>query len=360
MRARVLPPDGDGLALAGALIREGRLVGMPTETVYGLAGAAFRGDALARTFAVKERPTFDPLIVHVAFPPPASQEYAAALADLRIVSPSISRSQRSTAEALARAFWPGPLTLVLPRHPDVPDLVTAGLPTVAVRMPRHAVARALIEAAGTPITAPSANRFGRISPTSAEDVAAELGDRIELILDAGRCELGIESTVVTVGEDGDVALLRPGGTPGSEIESAIGRPFQPVRGGPLSGPGMLESHYAPATPLRLLPGPVDQVGLPELGRLVAGTAVGARVGLLVLAGEPEGPTLRTAARLGRPVSARSLSASGDLEEAARCLFEALRELDGSGAAVILAEPCPIRDGLGHAIADRLERAQARG
>jgi L-threonylcarbamoyladenylate synthase len=359
MRARIVPADRQGVALAAELIRDGRLVGMPTETVYGLAGAAFRVDALARTFAAKDRPTFDPLIVHVAFAPPIGLEYAAALVDLRIVDPALPRPQRSTVEALARRFWPGPLTLVLPRHPDLPDLVAAGLPTVAVRMPRHEVARGLIAAAGTPLTAPSANRFGRVSPTSAEDVAAELGDRVELILDAGRCEMGIESTVVVIGAEGDLSLLRPGGTPAAEIEAAVGRPLRPARGGPPAGPGMLESHYAPGTPLRLLPGPVDRAGLPEIGRLVEGTRAGGRIGLLLFSGDPNGAARRTSTRLGRPVAARSLSVSGDLVEAARNLFALLRELDRLGIEMILAEPCPIRSGLGHAIADRLERAQRR-
>jgi L-threonylcarbamoyladenylate synthase len=359
VRARIVPADREGLAQAGELIREGRLVGMPTETVYGLAGAAFRADALTRTFAVKDRPTFDPLIVHVAFAPPTGAEYAAALADLRIVDPALSRPQRSAVEALARAFWPGPLTLVLPRHPDLPDLVAAGLPTVAVRMPRHHVARGLIAAAGTPLTAPSANRFGRVSPTCAQDVAEELGDRIELILDAGRCEVGIESTVVVVGAEGDLGLLRPGGTPTTEIEAAVGRPLRPARGGRPTGPGMLESHYAPGTPLHLLPGPVDQTGLREIGRLIEGTTAAGWIGLLLFSGDPGGAAHRTGIRLGRPVAARSLSVSGDLVEAARNLFARLRELDGLGAETILAEPCPIRAGLGHAIADRLERAQTR-
>lgn len=193
--AELLQPTAENLARAGEALRRGELVGMPTETVYGLAGNALDAEAVARIFAVKERPTFDPLIVHVA--PELRGLDAFGEAELVDVA-ALDGDARTHIEALISRFWPGPLTLVLPRGARVPDLVTSGLATVAVRMPRHPVAQALIRAAQRPLAAPSANRFGRISPTSAADVQAELGDRIGLILDGGSSEVGVESTVLAI------------------------------------------------------------------------------------------------------------------------------------------------------------------
>jgi L-threonylcarbamoyladenylate synthase len=303
----VLAPTADQLARAAARLRAGEVVAIPTETVYGLAGAAFDERALARIFAAKDRPTFDPLIVHVL-----------ELDAPGVVGPLAPR-QRAAAERLARAHWPGPLTLVLPRGPRVPDLATAGLPTVAVRSPRHPVARALVAAVG-PLAAPSANRFGRISPTSAADVVAELGDRVELVVDGGPCAVGLESTIVAVGEDGELTLLRPGGV---AVEARPGGPE-------VRAPGMLPSHYAPHKPLVFL----------------GASAPAGRVALLAF--DPA-----TAARVA---AVRTEVLGLDLEAAARRLFAALRALDACDADVIVAEPCPSRAGLGHAIADRLERA----
>lgn len=332
---KVLAADAPGIAEAAALLRAGELVGMPTETVYGLAGLAFDERAVARIFAAKERPTFDPLIVHL----PAR----AALGEV-VELDRLPLAARAALERLIAAFWPGPLTLVLPRTPHVPDLVASGLPTVAVRMPAHPAAQALLQAVGAPLAAPSANRFGRISPTSAGDVVAELGGRIAAVLDGGRCAVGIESTIVSL--VGPPALLRPGGTPAAAIDEVLGTPL--ARGltptMPLA-PGMLPQHYAPRTPLLLLGElPTD---LPD------------HIGLLVQSGDAARAAADLARRTGKKVTAQSLSAAGDLVERARHLFGALRALDDSGAALILAEDCAEDDGLGHAIRDRLRRAQTK-
>lgn len=358
MHTRILKPGPKALAEAAAILRAGGLVGMPTETVYGLAGSAFDEKALAAIFAAKERPTFDPLIVHVA--PPVdwpAEDAGARLAFLESTGlvdlAQLTSRARGRVAALAAAFWPGPLTLVLPKRPRVPDLATSGLPTVAVRMPAHPVARALILEAGVPVAAPSANRFGRISPTTAKDVVAELDGRIPVVLDGGACGVGVESTVASVSRGGAIAVLRPGGVSREALSTAAAAP---VTAGPRtvpagvrrSSPGTLESHYAPSIPLRLLG-----------ARGLAGASLppgSDPVGLLLASGDARRAERHWSAKLSRRVVARSLSESGNAEEAARRLFSALRALDASGAVALFAEPWPDEKGLGHAIADRLRRA----
>ncbi len=351
----ILPPTPEHLRLAAETIARGELIGMPTETVYGLAGDAFNVTAVGRIFAAKERPTFDPLIVHVTSP--STPDPVRELDERGVVAAAeLGANARARAEALMRAFWPGPLTLVLPKHARVPDLVTSGLPSVAVRAPRHPVAQALLAAAGTPLAAPSANRFGRISPTSAADVEAELGDRVPLILDGGRCEVGVESTVLAIGPDGALTLLRPGGTPIEQIERIAGARAQVIaRSAPgvsAASPGLLDSHYAPRTPLILLAGLVSEAPpLPE--------ALPSTIGLLAQSGDAEKISEALRRRTQRSVIVRVLSPTGDREEAARNLFAALRALDDSNAKLLLAEPCTDESGLGHAIGDRLRRASSR-
>lgn len=312
----------EALARAAAAIRRGELVGMPTETVYGLAANAQDPDAVLRIFAAKGRPRFDPLIVHV----PA----AAAAWQIAVPTP---RAQR-----LAAACWPGPLTLVLRRRPGVPDVVTAGLETVAVRVPAHPLALALLRACGVPLAAPSANPFGRISPTTAAHVREQLGDAVAEVLDGGPCSVGIESTVLQVDPP---CILRPGGTTRAHLEAVLQEPVAvataPVRAQALGlpSPGLLASHYAPRTPLVLRDGAWPPA---------AGLAVLAWRGTDIPAG----------------VHAREvLSAHGDLAEAARGLFAALRRLDASGAREICAELVPAT-GLGEGINDRLRRAAGLG
>lgn len=311
------------IARAAAILRGGGLVAFPTETVYGLGAVATDARAVARIFEAKERPHFDPLIIHLAAAD-WLERYVTA------VPPE--------AQQLAERFWPGPLTLVLPKRECVPDIVTSGLPTVAVRMPAHPVARALIAETGLPLAAPSANRFGRLSPTTAQAVAEELGERVDLILDGGPTQIGIESTIVAFGEAGP-RLLRPGPITMEELCECLGREVivanQP--GATPESPGMLLRHYAPRTPLRILD--LSVTALPPRDR---------RVGLLAFRAAPATHNFAVV---------ETLSATGDLREAAANLFAALRRLDAAGVDLIVAEPVP-ETGLGRAIMDRLRKAAA--
>jgi L-threonylcarbamoyladenylate synthase len=311
--ATVCAADSAAISAAATLIRDGRLVAFPTETVYGLGADATNGKAVAAIFAAKGRPRFNPLIVHVK-----NQEQATEFATFSLL-----------AEALSAAFWPGALTLVLPRLRDcrLSLLVTAGLDTVAMRAPSHPVAARLIAEAGVPIAAPSANPSGRVSATSAAHVAEELGGKVDLILDGGPTPLGIESTVI--GFEGDRAvLLRPGAVPREAIE-AIAGPLGSPANGMVSSPGQLASHYAPRAALRL--------NAREVGPAEALLGFGSNV--------PSG-AIRTL----------NLSWSGDLAEAAANLFAMLRALDAEGTAIAVM-PIPA-SGLGEAINDRLMRAAA--
>lgn len=359
MNATILSPTDQNIAAAAKLLREGQVVGMPTETVYGLAGSAFNESALAKIFSVKERPTFDPLIVHVG----SDAKSLAKLAALALVDPTrLSTVAAQRVNLLIERFWPGPLTLVLPKTARVPDLATSGLSTVAIRMPRHSIAQSLISAAGVPLAAPSANRFGRISPTSAADVFDELGDRIALILDGGRADVGVESTVVHVSESGELTVLRPGGLAIEELAQTVRAEVRTYNNRAKDAaenrvaPGMLESHYAPRKPLVLLSCPLFLLTQlqQEALRQLAGSA--RQVGLLMISGSEQEAAARLEAILARPVTARCLSRSGDLSEAAHHLFAELRALDGSSAELLIAENCSEPTGLGHAIADRLGRA----
>lgn len=318
----VVPASDRAIRRAADILRRGGLVAFPTETVYGLGADALSEEACAQIFAVKRRPRFDPLIVHVL----GAQALEA------LCAPIDDRARR-----LIAAFWPGPLTLVLEKTSVVPDLVTAGEATVAVRAPSHPVARALLEAAGMPIAAPSANPFGYVSPTCAEHVRAQLGNDIELILDGGPCDVGVESTIVDLSGENAV-LLRAGGVEPSQVESVIGPLGTPRAGDAPRAPGQLVSHYAPRTPLTLLEG---CAGRAEPGR---------RVGLLAF-GAPD-PAIAASY-----TTVELLSPSADVREAARHLFACLRRLDERGLDAIVAEPVP-HTGLGIAILDRLRRASA--
>ncbi len=322
MSARILPAsDLVALAEAAAVLQRGGLVAFPTETVYGLGADAFDARAVAKVFEVKARPSFDPLIVHLA--EASSLDWVAAADDARAVR-------------LAERFWPGPLTLVLPRRPELPDIVTAGLDTVGVRVPAHPAARALIAAAGTPLAAPSANPFGYVSPTTAAHVAELLGDAVPIVLDGGPCRVGLESTILSLA--GEPVILRPGGLPREALEDALGARLELAVAGerPLA-PGQLLKHYATRTPLEVLAAPAQ-----------AAPAGAGRVGLI--AQRPTGAEGFAAVEV--------LAPDGTLETAAARLFAALRRLDAMKLDLILAEPCP-ETGLGYAIMDRLRRAAAR-
>ena len=315
MNANIIPAADDTIARAAALLREGRLVAFPTETVYGLGGDATSDSAVAAIFDAKGRPRFNPLIAHV---PDLVAAEAVAVFDER-------------ARGAARRFWPGPLTLVLPRHErcSVSLLACAGLDTVAIRVPAHPVAQALLRAVGRPVAGPSANRSGRVSPTEATHVAAELGERVALILDGGACAVGLESTVLDL-SGAAPALLRPGGVTLEALSECLG-PVVVGVGDPDAprAPGQLLSHYAPRLPLRM-------------------EATSARPGEALLA---FGPALTGFAEM------LNLSPAGDLAEAAANLFAMLRRLDRPEFTGIAAMPIPER-GLGRAINDRLRRAAA--
>jgi L-threonylcarbamoyladenylate synthase len=316
----VVSPSAEAISRAVKLLRESQVIGLPTETVYGLAGDGLNPAALARIFEVKQRPLFDPLIMHFAD--------AAGAFDLAEQIPTCARE-------LAQRFWPGPLTIVVRKKASVPDLATSGLPNVALRVPAHPVAQALLRAFGGPLAAPSANRFGRISPTDAQAVRIELGDAVPLVLDGGPCAVGLESTIVFLSEHQPV-LLRAGGIPLEEIEAIAGpvRRATPVDDRP-QAPGQLKHHYAPRKPLRLVDNAANVPSRADVGSLAFGTPSGADIFLGTV---------------------ENLSPAGDLREAAANFFRALRSLDDNPrVATIYAMMLP-QYGLGLAINERLERA----
>jgi len=317
LATRLVVAGDAAIAEAARVLAEGALVAFPTETVYGLGADAANGAAIARLYAAKGRPALNPLIAHVAS--------AAAARKLARFD--------AAAERLASAFWPGPLTLVLPKAADCP---------VAVRWPQHPVAQALLRAFGAAVVAPSANRSGHVSPTTAAHVLADLGGRLDLIVDGGATPVGLESTIVACLDEsfGEATLLRPGGVPRAAIEAVLGRPLAHARAGAASenhaprAPGQLAAHYAPRTRLRL-----------------EAREVAAREALLAFGSTP-------AQGVAQAMKVLNLSPRGDLIEAAANLFSHLRALDTAGADCIAVMPIPY-DGLGEAINDRLRRAAAR-
>jgi L-threonylcarbamoyladenylate synthase len=321
LKTQILPAGAAAVAAAARSLAAGGLVAFPTETVYGLGADATNPAAIARLYQAKGRPAFNPLIAHVG-------ELSAA----RQIA-----GFDATALALAEAFWPGPLTLVLPKTPDcaVADLATAGLDTVAIRIPAHPVARDILRVFGGPVVAPSANLSGHVSPTTAAHVQSDLAGRIDLIVDGGAVAVGVESTIV--GCFLEPMLLRPGGVPRADIERLLGRALvQPPEGadsdnGQPLAPGMLASHYAPRTKVRL-----NAIHL-EPGEALLAFGLGAISGIDAAS------------------TVMNLSERGDLAEAAANLFGYLRTLDTKGAHTIAVMPIP-HDGLGEAINDRLRRA----
>jgi L-threonylcarbamoyladenylate synthase len=301
----------DPVNLAAEALKAGRLVVIPTETVYGLGADATNDRAVAAIYAAKGRPKFNPLIVHVV-----------ALADAERLGVF-----NEPARKLAHAFWPGPLTIIMPRKPDCPVslLASAGLPTIALRIPRHPLTQKLLRAFGRPIVAPSANVSGKISPTSTDHVRRSLGDQVAMILDGGPCEVGLESTIIGCAGH-EPSLLRAGGVPREDAERVLGHPISMQNNAKsIAAPGQLESHYAPRAELRL------NATAPRAGEAYLGF------------GSMDGP--------------HNLSARGDLVEAAANLFRLLHELDATGAKTIAVAPIPVT-GLGEAINDRLKRAAA--
>lgn len=315
----MLLPTDENLTKAAGAIRAGGLVAFPTETVYGLGANALDAKAVASIFEAKQRPSFDPLIVHVSD---------------REMLLRVAQTIPPEAQQLLEHFWPGPLTLVLPKSDALPGIVTSGLPTVAVRMPGHPVALELIRRSGLPIAAPSANPFGYLSPTRAQHVERMLGDRVDLILDGGPTTFGVESTILFLGKK--PVVLRFGAVPLEELEAVVGKiePQISPKEKPLV-PGQLPQHYAPRTPI--------QIAKPE----EVPADMCSKVGYLAFKEVPKGFGV-----------VKLLSARGDLLEAAAHLFEALHQLDRLGLEIIYAEPIP-EEGLGRAIMDRLRRASVQ-
>jgi L-threonylcarbamoyladenylate synthase len=312
--------DQEAIHKAARIIQKGGIVAFPTETVYGLGADAFNPLAIARVFEAKRRPYFDPLIVHVANPRDVKK---------------LAREIPSNAKKLTEKFWPGPLTLVLLKEEEIPDIVTAGLPSVAIRMPDHPMALSLIKRSRCPIAAPSANPFGYLSPTTADHVREQLGDQVDLILDGGPCPVGVESTIVSFLEE-EPRLLRAGGISLEEIEAIIGKvEVTQIEKDRPSAPGMLPRHYAPRTPI-ILDWDEKNLGLHK----------NKNIGLLAFQRPKDNLRFH---------SVEVLSKKGDMREAAANLFAAIRRLDAMKLDLILAEPVP-EIGLGRAIMDRLRRA----
>ena len=321
----IYPPTEGNIAFFARVLQHGEVVAIPTETVYGLEALALNPEACQRIFTIKGRPLLDPLIVHVP-----RFEW---IDDLAIVPPEL--------DLLAKTFWPGPLTVILPKKARVPDIVTAGRPTVAIRIPRHPVAQALLKAVGQPLAAPSANPFGYISPSKAGHVAASFGERVPWVVDGGACEIGLESTILDMSVPASPAVLRPGAIGADEIAQVLGRPVE-LRRSVLEesetavAPGTYARHYSPRTCLRLF----EENALPTY-----------RPGEAII-------------RLKRPLQTAAdtfwFSENGDLAEVARALFDLLRAIDERGYDRVHCE-MPRTDGSGLAVAirDRLGRAAAR-
>jgi L-threonylcarbamoyladenylate synthase len=308
--------------IAVELLSQGQLVGIPTETVYGLAANALNADAVVKIFEAKKRPYFDPLIVHIA-EMQQMERYA--------------QNIHEKAYKLAETFWPGPLTIVLPRRENIPDIVTSGLDSVGLRVPNHPLTLELLRNLEFPLAAPSANPFGYISPTSASHVMDQLEGKVSAVFDGGTCAVGVESTIVHCAADGKITLLRQGGVPMERIEECVGKvEVQLHSSSNPKAPGMLASHYSPRT--KLVVGDIDKL-IVEHGHL--------QIAYLSFQTKHDA------------WPGKVLSASGDLSEAARNLFAAMRELDENKYDIILAELLP-EMGIGRAINDRLIRAASYG
>ena len=314
-------PPWTSVSEAARLLKEGEVVAIPTETVYGLAGNAFEPKALAKIFAAKERPTFDPLIVHIAD-----------IAQLTDIAKDIPDS----AYKLAEAYWPGPMTIILPKKDSIPDLCTSALPSVAVRFPSHPIAQAIIKESGLPLAAPSANLFKHVSPTTAEHVAAQLADRIAGIVDGGPCSVGVESSIISL--VGEPTVMRPGAITPEMFKAILGevkiKESTSKPGQPMLAPGQCDTHYRPQVPLYYGEVPAGYT-LPEhTVRIAFGTQAG-------------------------PIPATvNLSATGDMVEATSKLYAFMHDLDDPKFDLILVDPIP-NTGVGMALNDRLKRASIK-
>lgn len=320
---QILNPTKKNIERAINILKEGGVIVFPTETVYGLGANGLNSLAVSKIFEIKKRPYFDPIILHIA--------------DKNSIQNLWRRFDKRT-EKLIEKFWPGPLTIINEKAEIVPYIVTAGLETVAIRMPSHPVALEIIKMAGFPLAAPSANIFGRLSPTEPQHVVEQLGDKIEIIIDGGKCSIGIESTVIDLTTEKNI-VLRPGGLPIEEIEKVIGKVEIRNFSEKISSPGQLSTHYSPKTPLKILK---DYKDYKDIGKNL-------KCGLLAF---------KKPICVEKFYKVEILSEKGDLIEAASNFFAALHRLDTSGVDIIYAEPVP-EEGLGIAIMDRLRKAESR-
>lgn len=363
---KILAPTHSHIDQCAKILLESGLVAIPTETVYGLAANAFESAAVAKIFEAKERPHFDPLIVHISDTILSKENILVELENLNVVSAqSWPIETRDQVNSLMKRFWPGPLTLILPRGSKIPDLVTSGLSTVGVRVPNHPVAQELLQKSGIPLAAPSANRFGRISPTTANDVTFELEGKVDFVLDGGRSNVGVESTVVYANQDGSFTLLRPGLISLQDLEQELPQAKFVTTSkhedflSKNTSPGMLKNHYAPSKELYLFPKELEQMTLEDWQSIREKVSDAVIVGvLLVSCSRPDISTFLTE-KLGKRVVVKVLSQNGDLKQAAHLLFGSLRVLDGSPADVILASLSGTNEGLGFAINDRLSKASTK-
>jgi L-threonylcarbamoyladenylate synthase len=387
MSAVILDSSPSHIKIAAQAIVNHEVVGMPTETVYGLAANCRSLSALELVFQTKNRPHFDPLIVHIAPQAEAESEKNLLhyLSDLHLINLNqIPPEHRATLTCLMEEFWPGPLTFILPKDASIPDLVTSGLANVGIRMPAHPIAQALIQASGCPLAAPSANRFGRISPTTAQAVFAELGDKLKWILDGGPCTIGVESTVLGLDKNGDLKIFRPGGVSREQMERCLREAghttalFERSIQSPMTrsqvSPGTLESHYAPIKPFYLLPSSVENLTESDWA-IIKDQAHGSKaIGLITLEADGIKPAnlfleklssvkdpfdLKSQIRVLLKCLAKSSDPQDRLTEIAQNLFSEMRFLDASEAQVLFCEPCLSKQDLGAAIADRLARAAAK-
>jgi L-threonylcarbamoyladenylate synthase len=318
--AEILKFSCKSIEKAVNILKKGGVIAFPTETVYGLGANGLNPDAVIKIFEIKKRPFFDPIILHVGRKEDIQKLWS---------------KTNKKAEKLIEKFWPGPLTIILPKTDIVPYIVTAGLDTVAIRMPSHPVALEILKKIDFPVAAPSANIFGRLSPTEAKHVQEQIGDKIELIIDGGKCPVGIESTVIDLTEEKGI-ILRPGGISKEEIEKIIGKVEIIRKNEKISSPGQLPFHYSPRTPLKILN---------EYKEIKDGI----KAGLLAFK-EPKYKE--------KFVKIEILSEKGDLKEAARNFFSCLHNLDSAGLDIIYAEPVP-EEGIGMAIMDRLYKAETK-
>jgi L-threonylcarbamoyladenylate synthase len=362
-KTKLLNSTPENIKIAAEALCAGDVVGIPTETVYGLAGSALNDEAIAKIFLYKSRPSFDPLIVHVA----QSLNTCKKLAEAELINlKQMSQNQIKMSDKLIRSFWPGPLTIIFPKHSRISDLVTSSLPTVGIRSPAHPVAQAILKQSQLPLAAPSANQFGRISPTKAEHVLTELGEHLNLCVEGGECSVGLESTICSVGSSGEVTVFRPGGISQESLEKSLGGYFKGLHTelglpaiashSPIA-PGLLESHYAPRKPMIRVHGLLKDTPVEEFKKTLLKKSISQEKVSVLSTYLLSADIHQNFAKFFREVNFHYLAENEmDSLTGAHNLFAKLRELDESNADLILCELPISNHGLWPAIRDRLSRA----